>query len=98
MSGLVHAVGEGVRTAFTAEHRVAPFSDYPRSHRLARQPGNTSMSQRRHDMPPGDCVEHLDVRIDRVRRTATIEGRSLALTGTEFRLLEFFLRAPGPTF
>src|SRR5262249_14867649 len=40
---------------------------------------------------PGDAVEHLGVRIDRVRHRAYAEGRELDLTPTEFRLLECLL-------
>jgi two-component system phosphate regulon response regulator PhoB len=47
---------------------------------------------------PGDIVEHLDVRIDRVRHRAFLKGRELELTPTEFRLLECLLRQPGRAF
>ncbi len=43
-------------------------------------------------------VEHLDVRIDRVRHRAYASGRELELTPTEFRLLECLLRQPGRAF
>src|ERR1700752_4867196 len=36
----------------------------------------------------GDAIDHLGVRIDRVRHRATVGGRELNLTPTEFRLLE----------
>jgi two-component system phosphate regulon response regulator PhoB len=45
-----------------------------------------------------DVVEHLGVRIDRVRHQAFVEGQELDLTPTEFRLLECFLRQPGRAF
>jgi two-component system phosphate regulon response regulator PhoB len=45
-----------------------------------------------------DVIEHLGVRIDRVRHRATAEGRELALTPTEFRLLECLVRQPGRAF
>ena len=45
-----------------------------------------------------DVLEHLNVRIDRVRHKATVEGRDLDLTPTEFRLLECLLRQPGRAF
>src|SRR5438552_14544553 len=41
---------------------------------------------------PVDLVEHLDIRIDRVRHRAFAMGRELELTPTEFRLLECLLR------
>jgi two-component system phosphate regulon response regulator PhoB len=43
-------------------------------------------------------VEHLGVRIDRIRHRASVEGRELDLTPTEFRLLECLLRQPGRAF
>jgi len=47
---------------------------------------------------PGDCIDHLGVRIDRLRHRASVEGRDLSLTPTEFRLLECMLRQPGRAF
>lgn len=47
---------------------------------------------------PVDVVEHLGVRMDRVRHRAYAEGRELDLTPTEFRLLECLLRQPGRAF
>jgi two-component system phosphate regulon response regulator PhoB len=47
---------------------------------------------------PADAIEHLDVRIDRVRHRAYAAGRELDLTPTEFRLLECLLRQPGRAF
>jgi two-component system phosphate regulon response regulator PhoB len=47
---------------------------------------------------PGDVIEHLDVKIDRVRHRVTVKGRELELTPTEFRLLECLLRQPGRAF
>ncbi|HEY7326055.1 MAG TPA: response regulator transcription factor [Gemmataceae bacterium] len=47
---------------------------------------------------PVDVVEHLDVRIDRVRHRAYAAGRELDLTPTEFRLLECLVRQPGRAF
>jgi two-component system phosphate regulon response regulator PhoB len=47
---------------------------------------------------PSDVIEHLDVRIDRVRHRAFVAGRELDLTPTEFRLLECMLRQPGRAF
>jgi len=47
---------------------------------------------------PVDLVQHLDVRIDRVRHRAFAAGRELDLTPTEFRLLECLLRQPGRAF
>jgi two-component system phosphate regulon response regulator PhoB len=47
---------------------------------------------------PTDVIQHLGVRIDRVRHRAFAEGRELELTPTEFRLLECLLRQPGRAF
>jgi two-component system phosphate regulon response regulator PhoB len=47
---------------------------------------------------PGDILEHLGVRIDRVRHRASVESHDLDLTPTEFRLLECLLRQPGRAF
>ncbi|HMF11783.1 MAG TPA: response regulator [Gemmataceae bacterium] len=45
-----------------------------------------------------DVVDHLNVRIDRLRHRAFVEGKELDLTPTEFRLLESLLRQPGRAF
>jgi two-component system phosphate regulon response regulator PhoB len=45
-----------------------------------------------------DAIEHLGVRIDRVRHRASVAGEELNLTPTEFRLLECLLRQPGRAF
>lgn len=45
-----------------------------------------------------DIVEHLGVRIDRIRHKITVDKRDLDLTPTEFRLLEIMLRQPGRAF
>jgi two-component system phosphate regulon response regulator PhoB len=47
---------------------------------------------------PVDVIEHLGVRIDRVRHRAFLHGREMDLTPTEFRLLECLLRQPGRAF
>ncbi|MCS6851492.1 MAG: response regulator transcription factor [Gemmataceae bacterium] len=47
---------------------------------------------------PADVIEHLNVRIDRVRHRASIDGKEMDLTPTEFRLLECLLRQPGRAF
>ena len=58
-------------------------------------------AQLRRSEPPADgsaVVEHLGVRIDRVRHQASVDGAALDLTPTEFRLLECLLRQPGRAF
>jgi two-component system phosphate regulon response regulator PhoB len=47
---------------------------------------------------PGDVVESQGVRIDRVRHQASVRGKPIDLTPTEFRLLECILRQPGRAF
>jgi two-component system phosphate regulon response regulator PhoB len=47
---------------------------------------------------PIDIVEHMGVRIDRVRHRALVQGKEMDLTPTEFRLLECLVRQPGRAF
>jgi two-component system phosphate regulon response regulator PhoB len=47
---------------------------------------------------PVDVLEHLGVRIDRVRHRTYVHGKEVELTPTEFRLLECLLRQPGRAF
>jgi two-component system phosphate regulon response regulator PhoB len=56
--------------------------------------------QRRKDAAaePAEIIDHLGVRIDRVRHKASVKGMELELTPTEFRLLECLLRQPGRAF
>ncbi|HEV3203177.1 MAG TPA: response regulator transcription factor [Gemmataceae bacterium] len=55
---------------------------------------------RRRDDETGtaDVVEHLGVRLDRLRHQAFLKDQELDLTRTEFRLLECLLRQPGRAF
>lgn len=45
-----------------------------------------------------DLVEHLGVRLDRVRHQVQVGSAAVELTPTEFRLLECLLRHPGRAF
>jgi two-component system phosphate regulon response regulator PhoB len=45
-----------------------------------------------------DTVEHLGVRVDRLKHKAFVQGEAMDLTPTEFRLLECLLRQPGRAF
>jgi two-component system phosphate regulon response regulator PhoB len=55
--------------------------------------------QRRIESPvDADLIEHLGVKIDRMRHRAMVGDRILDLTPTEFRLLESLLRQPGRAF
>jgi len=47
---------------------------------------------------PGDVVEHIGVKIDRIRHRVTFLEKPLELTPTEFRLLECLVRQPGRAF
>jgi two-component system phosphate regulon response regulator PhoB len=54
---------------------------------------------RRADAPTNpNVLQHLGVEIDRIRHRATVNGKTLELTPTEFRLLECMLRQPGRAF
>jgi two-component system phosphate regulon response regulator PhoB len=46
----------------------------------------------------GEVIEHLGVRIDRVKHRAQVHDKEMELTPTEFRLLECLLRQPGRAF
>ncbi len=47
---------------------------------------------------PGDVVEHMGVKIDRVRHRVSIGDEAVVLTPTEFKLLLCLLRQPGRAF
>jgi two-component system phosphate regulon response regulator PhoB len=46
----------------------------------------------------GDVVEHLGVKLDRIRHKVTCGSATLDLTPTEFKLLECLMRQPGRAF
>lgn len=46
----------------------------------------------------GDVIDHLAIRIDRVRHRVTAHNNEVSLTPTEFKLLECMLRQPGRAF
>jgi two-component system phosphate regulon response regulator PhoB len=48
--------------------------------------------------PAGEILESCDIRIDKRSHRVTLAGEPLALTPTEFRLLETLLRQPGRAF
>src|SRR5262249_11847252 len=56
------------------------------------------LRRREADGEKTDVVDHLNVRIARLRHRAYVEGKELDLTPTEFRLLESLLRQPGRAF
>ncbi len=45
-----------------------------------------------------DVIEHLEVRLDRIRHRALVKGKEMDVTPTEFKLLECLLRQPGRAF
>src|SRR5438552_3326837 len=45
-----------------------------------------------------EVIEHLGIRIDRVRHRASVADKEIKLTPTEFRLLECLVRQPGRAF
>jgi two-component system phosphate regulon response regulator PhoB len=45
-----------------------------------------------------DELEHLGVRLDRVKYRVTVDGQAVELTPTEFRLLDCMLKQPGRAF
>jgi two-component system phosphate regulon response regulator PhoB len=47
---------------------------------------------------PVEVIEHLGIRIDRLRHQAYAENHEVELTPTEFRLLECLVRQPGRAF
>jgi len=47
---------------------------------------------------PGDVVEHMGVKIDRIRHKVSYGLEKVDLTPTEFRLLECMVRQPGRAF
>ena len=55
---------------------------------------------RRIDSPveTGDVIEHVGIRIDRIRHRVTVHNDEISLTPTEFKLLECMLRQPGRAF
>lgn len=46
----------------------------------------------------GDVVEHMGVKLDRIRHKVTSDGTEVELTPTEFKLLECLVRQPGRAF
>jgi two-component system phosphate regulon response regulator PhoB len=48
--------------------------------------------------PAGDLVEAAGIRIDKRRHQVTVAGQAVALTPTEFRLLESLVKQPGRAF
>jgi two-component system phosphate regulon response regulator PhoB len=47
---------------------------------------------------PSERVEHLGLKIDRIKHRVTFRGKPVEVTPTEFRLLETLVRQPGRAF
>jgi two-component system, OmpR family, phosphate regulon response regulator PhoB len=56
------------------------------------------LRRREDETGTADVIEHLGVRLDRMRHQAFLKDQELDLTRTEFRLLECLLRQPGRAF
>jgi two-component system phosphate regulon response regulator PhoB len=54
--------------------------------------------RRKEEGHAADVVEHLGVRVDRLRHLAFVDDQPIDLTPTEFRLLECLVRQPGRAF
>jgi DNA-binding response OmpR family regulator len=58
-----------------------------------------ALQRRRHgESEAAETIERGGVKVDRLRHLASVHGKELDLTPTEFRLLECFLRQPGRAF
>jgi two-component system phosphate regulon response regulator PhoB len=70
----------------------------PFSTRVLVQRVKALQRRREHGPEAGDTIEHLGVKIDRVRHVVSVGGEIIELTPTEFRLLECMLKQPGRAF
>ena len=70
-----------------------PFSNKVLVHKLK------ALLRRREGQPkPAERVEHLGLRIDRVKHRVTLRSKPVDVTPTEFRLIETLVRQPGRAF
>jgi two-component system, OmpR family, phosphate regulon response regulator PhoB len=70
----------------------------PASNKVLMQKMKVLLKRAAHPVETADVVEHLGVKLDRVRHKVTVEGNALDLTPTEFKLLECLVRQPGRAF
>jgi len=70
----------------------------PFSPKVLMQRVKAQLRRREGQPPQTDEIEHMGVRIDRVKHRVTVDGRDIEPTPTEFRLLECLLRQPGRAF
>lgn len=75
------------------DYVTKPFSNKVLMQRIKAQ-------LRRREAQPQDTdeIEHMGVRIDRVKYRVSVDHQSIELTPTEFRLLECMLKQPGRAF
>lgn len=70
----------------------------PVSNKLLMQKVKALLRRVQGQADPGEVIEHLEVKVDRIRHRVSFLGEPLDLTPTEFRLLECMLRQPGRAF
>lgn len=70
----------------------------PFNNKILLQRVKAQLRRREGHADPNDSVEHLGMKIDRVRHRVTLNSKKLELTPTEFRLLECLLKQPGRAF
>ena len=70
----------------------------PFSNKVLLQRIKAQLRRREGHAAESDEIEHLGIRIDRVRYRVTVDGQPVELTPTEFRLLECLLKQPGRAF
>jgi two-component system phosphate regulon response regulator PhoB len=75
------------------DYVTKPFSPKVLLQRIKAQ-----LRRREGHVNENDEIEHLGVRLDRVRHRVTRDGSPIELTPTEYRLLECLLRQPGRAF
>ncbi len=70
----------------------------PFSNKILLQKVKVLLRRNAQPVQSGDVIEHLGVKVDRLRHKVTCEGTAVELTPTEFKLLECLLRQPGRAF
>lgn len=70
----------------------------PASNKVLMQKIKLLLKRNQVPMETGDVVEHLKVKLDRIRHKVTVNGGPIDLTPTEFKLLECLVRQPGRAF
>jgi two-component system phosphate regulon response regulator PhoB len=70
----------------------------PFSNKILLQKIRAVLRRKEGQSDSGDVIEHLGIRIDRMRHVVSVGTERLDLTPTEFRLLECLLRQPGRAF